>query len=89
MAEVAAKPLRAADVRLETVMTSLSAAQRDGEASSKVYIRTMNGAEEVFDAAVVTTPLGWLKRHKSSITPLTDRIVQAVEALTYGNLEKV
>ena len=89
MARVAARPLDAAEIRLNTVMESVTADHTAKTSHGKVRIRTVDGSDEAFDAVLVTTPLGWLKRHKDAIRPLTARINQAINALSFGNLEKV
>ena len=67
-------------------MTSVVAEQRvqDG-----VCVTTADRQQMHFDAAVITTPLGYLKRHKDSIRPLNDRLSKAIDAISYGRLEKV
>ena len=43
-----------------------------------------------FDEIIITCPLGWLKRNTSSFhPPLTPQIVQAIDHISYGRLEKV
>ncbi|KAF2397870.1 FAD/NAD(P)-binding domain-containing protein [Trichodelitschia bisporula] len=55
-----------------------------------VGVVTRGGREEVFDHVVVTAPLGWLKRHSDAFDPpLPQRVQLAIEALGYGNLEKI
>ena len=70
-------------------MTSLTVIGIKDGTNVKVVVRTADEKEQEFEAAVITTPLGWLKRHKDAITPLSERITQAIDALSYGNLEKV
>ncbi|MCJ1334293.1 hypothetical protein MMC10_011001 [Thelotrema lepadinum] len=89
MAKVAAKPLESANLRLGTIMASLKVVKATNGSRSQVELRTTDGAQELFDTAVVTTPLGWLKHHKDAIQPLSDRISRAIDSLSFGNLEKV
>ena len=89
MTRVAAKPLEGADLRLNTTMASLTAVKAAEKSRRQVELRTTNGTRESFDAAIVTTPLGWLKRHREAIQPISNRISQAINSLSFGNLEKV
>jgi hypothetical protein len=43
-----------------------------------------------FDEVVVTSPLGWLKRHMEAFEPeLPARLSKAINSIAYGCLEKV
>lgn len=86
MAEVAKASLAKATIRLRTIMTSVQA--RSGSERA-VCVRTSNAQDEYFDAVVITTPLGWLKRHKEDIRPLPLRVSEAIDSISYGRLEKV
>ena len=89
MAKIAAKPLEAADVRLNTVVTSVTARKTDEKPRGKVELSIQDGEKLECDIAVITAPLGWLKHHIDAIQPLSGRICSAVKALSFGNLEKV
>ncbi len=57
---------------------------------NKVYstMGPQNGS--TFDEVIVTTPLGWLQKHKDIFDPpLPERLSQAIDAIGYGTLEKV
>jgi Flavin containing amine oxidoreductase len=44
----------------------------------------------LFDEVVMTAPLGWLKRNKDVFIPaLPPRLSQAIDSISYGDLEKV
>jgi hypothetical protein len=86
MAKVAELPLLAAKLRLGTVMTSIEvSSSKEG----RVCVRTSKNTEEYFDDVVITTPLGWLKINKQSIRPLSPRVSEAIESISFGRLEKV
>lgn len=53
-------------------------------------IHTKDGQSFHFDEVVVTAPLGWLKKNKGVFSPeLPNRLTKAMDAIGYGNLEKV
>ena len=79
-------PLAQARVQFDTVMVSVE--NRPG-GPRPVCLRTSDGEEQFFDDIVVTTPLGWLKKHKESIPQLSSRIASAVDSISFGKLEKV
>lgn len=80
---IAALPLAQAHIRLNTIMTSVT-----GD-SAGVHLAVSDGSQEDFDDVVITTPLGYLKRHKDSINPLDLRLSRAIDQISYGHLEKV
>jgi Flavin containing amine oxidoreductase len=84
MARITAVPREKAHIRYNTVMSS-TVAQPDGG----VCIITADGEEMRFDDVVITAPLGYLKRHKSSIEPLEESVAHAIDQISYGRLEKV
>ncbi|KAF4627745.1 hypothetical protein G7Y89_g10408 [Cudoniella acicularis] len=86
MAKIAELPLARAKLRLGTVMTSVEVSSNE---QGRVCVKTSKGTAEFFDDVVVTTPLGWLKRNKEAIHPLSPRISEAIESISYGRLEKV
>ncbi len=58
--------------------------------SPKPIIHTDDGQSFEFDEVVVTAPLGWLQKNKQAFEPeLPDRFCEALDAVGYGNLEKV
>lgn len=61
------------------------------EAKDKVTICLQNGQNHEFDEVVVTTPLGWLQKNKSKAfdPPLPASLNSAIDAISYGCLEKV
>jgi hypothetical protein len=87
--EHVAKPaLHGADVRLEHCVSKITSKEEQG--AWKTTVETTNGLTETFDEVVVTAPLGWLKRRKHIFQPpLSERIIQAIDSLGYGNLDKV
>lgn len=87
--QLVAKPVLAgANIKLEHVVTNVRSEDVDG--SPRVSIETANGVTASFDEVVVTTPLGWLKRNQDMFEPkLPKRIAQGIDALGYGNLDKV
>lgn len=86
VARIAAAPLAQGEMRFDTLMTSVE--YRMGE-SRPVYVTTSDGKAQCFDDVVITTPLGWLKKHKESIHQLHPRIASAIESISFGRLEKV
>ncbi|KAL2269170.1 hypothetical protein VTJ83DRAFT_4016 [Remersonia thermophila] len=55
-----------------------------------VQVQTADGQVFEFDEVVVTCPLGWLKQNQQAFSPpLPDRLSKAIQAIGYGNLEKV
>ncbi|KAH8905225.1 FAD/NAD(P)-binding domain-containing protein [Coniochaeta sp. PMI_546] len=56
----------------------------------KVILSTEDGETYLFDDVVMTTPLGWLKKHLDVFSPpLPDRIAAAVGNISLSQLEKV
>jgi hypothetical protein len=58
---------------------------------NRVSVYTDKGDSWKFDEVVFTAPLGWLKKNAANTfyPPLPQRIVQAIDNIGYGNLEKV
>ena len=54
-----------------------------------VVLNTSDGKKQCYDDVVLTNPLGWLKQNKDSIRPLHPRILSAIDAISFGRLEKV
>lgn len=86
IARVSAIPLAQAHIQFNTVMSSVGA--RIG-GPRPVCLTTSDGEKQYFDDVVVTTPLGWLKQHKESIHQVHPRIASAIDAISFGRLEKV
>jgi monoamine oxidase len=58
--------------------------------SGQVIVTTDKDEKLSFDEVVMTTPLGWLKKNQAAFEPpLPTRFSQAIDALSYGCLEKV
>ncbi|KAG6037004.1 hypothetical protein E4U41_005356 [Claviceps citrina] len=84
---VAAPALARADIRFHSKVQQI---QYPSDGGGKVEIRLASGETLSFDEAVITTPLGWLKRNPSAfLPPLPPRLTQAIESVGYGCLEKV
>ncbi|KAL1297383.1 hypothetical protein AAFC00_004922 [Neodothiora populina] len=85
---VARPALEGAEVRYESVVTEVHGA--DEQSGNMPRITVKGGQTEAFDEVVVTTPLGWLKRNMQVFKPaLTPEMVNAIESLGYGSLDKV
>ena len=83
-----AEPAKAeATIRLGKKMLSIR--QSTDASIPGVIVRTTDGEEQRFDEVVVTTPLGWLKRNKDALEPLTPRLSKAIDSVSFGRLEKV
>lgn len=55
-----------------------------------IEVTTASGQDIMFDAVVVTSPLGWLKHNKAAfVPPLPSRIESAIEKIGVATLEKV
>jgi hypothetical protein len=56
-----------------------------------VSILTDDGKENQFDALVVTTPLGWLKKNATNAfePPLSPSLLRSISAISVGHLEKI
>lgn len=86
--EAIARPVLAgADIKFKTKAESI-AYRMDPMDYVKVTLGDGNVLE--FDDVVVTSPLGWLKKHLSAFEPpLPIRLTKAIESIGYGCLEKV
>lgn len=87
--EAIAKPTRArASILLEQEVTSISTNEQS--APGRVEVVTADSFKAYFDEVVVTLPLGVLQRRKDMFRPLLpDRLSRAIDAIGYGNLDKV
>lgn len=81
-----------ADLRLNTEVIRVENVERLENRSPKhrVRVTTRDGHTEAFDQVILTAPLGWLKRNRRIFSPeLPPRLSQAINAIGYGNLEKI
>jgi len=86
IARIAEVPLAQDTVQFRKKVTSV---QKRPCGRQGVVVKTSDGKEQEFDEVVVTTPLGWLKHNKEFLDPLTPRLSQAINAVSFGRLEKV
>lgn len=86
IASTSAIPLAQANVQFNTVMASV---ENVIGRPHPILLTTSDGRKQFFDDIVVTTPLGWLKKHKESIFELHPRISSAIDTISFGRLEKV
>lgn len=87
---VAEIPLAQADVKFDKIVESIVTLPEEKPDGSSVEIRTTDGEVQHYDEVVMTAPLGWLKRNKEAFEPpLPDRLAQAIDSISYGQLEKV
>jgi hypothetical protein len=93
LAHVAKAAKTHADIRFNQPVVRIEAPQRDNSQSPdghQVTVSTASGDSFTFDDVVVTCPLGWLKRNTDAFDPpLPDRLLQAINSISYGRLEKV
>ncbi|KAL6714192.1 hypothetical protein ACLMJK_008687 [Lecanora helva] len=83
---ISALPLTQANIQFETAMDT---AEVGTGRPRSVCVTSLDGKVQHFDDVVITTPLGWLKKHKDSIRPLHPRVASAIDSISYGRLEKV
>lgn len=72
LADIAATALADADIRLSEEVIFFDAPkwrQAQPVHDPQVTLHTRKGRRESFDEVVITTPLGWLKRHKDDAFP--------------------
>jgi predicted NAD/FAD-dependent oxidoreductase len=85
---IAEPALRGATVLFEYSVQKIVSEGEDGKPSVTVEIKGQDSM--TFDEVILTTPLGWLKRHLDAFTPdLPPRFTQAVSNLGYGHLDKI
>jgi len=83
-----AEPAVKADMRFGHKVTKIIS--KDEGHGPKVTVEVEGKESEEFDEVVMTSPLGWLKRNMSAFEPnLPERLIQGIEAIGYGNLDKV
>lgn len=88
--EIAKPALARADIRTNTEVKSIRYRATDhGEDSVSVSFGQGPGLE--YDEVVVTCPLGWLKQYAADVfePALPERLLQAIENIGYGALEKL
>lgn len=84
---VAAPALAKANIYYNTLVDRITSRRQPKD---MVQVHEANRNKLEFDEVVVTTPLGWLKRHLDAFEPrLPMRLSQAIESIGYGCLEKV
>jgi hypothetical protein len=83
--------LSQADIRFKQAVVSIDATPRnDGQSRPQITVGTATGERYGFDELVVTCPLGWLKQNTEAFSPsLPSRLLEAVQSISYGRLEKV
>lgn len=71
--------------------TTVQGVTYKSDANDKVIIRLQDGSTHEFDEVVVTTPLGWLQKNKHHAfePPLPTALMESIDAISYGCLEKV
>ncbi|KAF8863693.1 FAD/NAD(P)-binding domain-containing protein [Acephala macrosclerotiorum] len=84
LAEIARPAEQQANIHTNTTVNKIDTN------SAKPIVHTEDGQSFEFDEVVVTSPLGWLQKNKQVFGPvLPTRMSQAIDAIGYGNLEKV
>ncbi|KAI9802995.1 MAG: hypothetical protein M1825_002228 [Sarcosagium campestre] len=87
---VARIPLQQANIELGKAVIKIESSLEHENSGSRIRVTTKDGKQYQFDEVVVTTPLGWLKKNlKAFEPPISPRITQAIQSISYGNLEKV
>ena len=85
--KLAAPALASANILLKTLVVGI---ENLPSSPPTVSIKTEDGKEYQFDAAVVTTPLGWLKRNLHVFDPpIPGSLTKAISTISVGHLEKV
>ncbi|KAL9043842.1 MAG: hypothetical protein Q9214_002983, partial [Letrouitia sp. 1 TL-2023] len=81
--------LSKATIRYSTVVTSVSSHLEPSTSRPSVTITTAAKSTYTFDEAIVTAPLGWLKRNLAAFSPpLPTRLQTSIDNISYGALEK-
>ena len=81
--------MSASEVRLSSKVVHVELHQF-GSGGGSITITTDSEQKRQLDDVVMTTPLSWLKAHKHAFTPsLEPRLLQAVDSISVGHLEKV
>lgn len=89
--EHVSQPVRQhADIHLNEPVIKIDAKPRLPGNERHAITLTTTRKSYSFDEVVVSCPLGWLKRNKSSFSPeLPLRLEKAIDSISYGRLEKV
>jgi Flavin containing amine oxidoreductase len=89
--EKVAKPaLEQADVYLSEEVIRIEYLGEDHKESGRILIETASSMRQICDHAVITAPLGWLKRNKESFfPPMPQELSDAINSVAYSRLEKV
>lgn len=71
------------DIKYDTIVNKID--------SDAQVVSTTTGDTYTYDELIMTMPLGWLKQnHHSTFKPaLPSHIIESIDAIGYGNLEKV
>lgn len=81
--------LSKATIQYSTVVTSVSSDPESSTGRPSVTITTAAKSTYTFDEAIVTAPLGWLKRNLAAFSPpLPTRLQTSISNISYGALEK-
>ncbi|TAQ90828.1 hypothetical protein B7494_g874 [Chlorociboria aeruginascens] len=88
LAEISKCPLEKANIRLGEKVVQVQTPETREE--GRISLLTENGETIFADEVLMTTPLGWLKRHRDNFKPsLPQRIIAGIDAISVGHLEKV
>jgi hypothetical protein len=81
--------LERADIKLGERVVEVSSVERE-IIGGQVVLKTEKGERFSFDEVLMTTPLGFLKRNKHMFKPpLPPRLLEGIDAVSVGRLEKV
>ncbi|EGX92289.1 amine oxidase [Cordyceps militaris CM01] len=85
---VAGAALNKANISLQTIVKSIN---YNKDTTGNVTVRLQDDTSYEFDEVVMTAPLGWLQKNKTEAfdPPLPASLATAIEAISYGCLEKV
>lgn len=88
--KIAEAALASAEIRFNKKVIGIEGSDAGRDANHPVLLRTEDGLTQSFDEVVLTTPLGWLKRNKTTFSPsLPPRLSEAIDNVSVGYLEKV
>jgi monoamine oxidase len=89
--QIAAPALKGANIIFNKKVTRLLS-KTGSEISDRGFVVVETSDDETleFDQVVLTAPLGWLKHNKDAFSPaLPKRLTEAIDAISYGTLDKV
>ncbi|KAI9722081.1 MAG: hypothetical protein M1828_004895 [Chrysothrix sp. TS-e1954] len=91
MLDYVAEPVvRDAHIRFSTEVLQIKTLNAGSQDHKGVEILSSRGKSTTFDQVIVTSPLGYLQKHKHIFNPpMPDSLSNAVDAIHYGHLEKV